>query len=362
MYALFTQSQHPVGSVSRPAQFEWLQRSYQAEIEKIKEYYRTRVFALPNQHVLVRLLTTATVPIQYDIDRYVEVASARSPYISKHFKFTSEINAGVPHSNCFYGGVTEEYILSIENYINPYQQTVTWDDVPAVQVLKHPVSDLSLSLPTGGVYGNMPGTSVVSLDLPRLLLQYRTFLIEQNRRSLNESEQILGPTHFVHQYILPQLMETHLDYVWMNRLMNRFYGAPNSIAYKKLPFHVLAYDSKLDELADQVLKQLIDSKSWYTHSLQAIPSFYKKDMLQALQMPDLAQTNHVWWLFFLCRLPVMKFLLDVGGANGIRSNRTYVNQLQVALKRLLSQGIPQGAMSVDTRYDFEYEAKEILKL
>ena len=362
MYALFTQALHPVGSISKPAQFDWLQRSYRAEIEKIKQYYNSRVFTLPNQHVLVRALTTAIVPIQYDIDRYVEVASARSPYVSKHFKFTSEINPGTYHSNCFYGGVVEEYILSIQNYINPFQESPVWDDVPAVSVLQHPVSDLSLSLPTGSTYGNMSGTSVVTIDLPRLLMQYRTFLIEQNRRVNDGSEQILGPAHFIHQKILPQLLETHLDYVWMNRLMNRFYGAPHSIAYKKLPFPVLAYESKMDELADQVLKQLIDSKSWYTHSLQAIPSFYKKDMLEALQLPDLAQTNHVWWLVFLSRLPVMKFLLDVGGQNGIRSNRTYVNQLQVALKRLISQGIPQEVMSTNTKFDFMYDANEIFKL
>ena len=362
MYALFTQSQSPVGSVSRPAQFEWLQRSYRSEIEKIKQYFNTRVFTLPNQHLLVRALTTAMVPIQYDIDRYVEVASSRSPYVAKHFKFTSEISAGTHHANSFYGGVVEEYILSIENYINPYQESPIWDDVPAVSVLQHPVSDMSLSLPTGSVYGNMPGTSVITLDLPRLLLQYRAFLIEQNRRVANGSEQILGPSHFIHQKVLPQLLESHLDYVWMNRLMNRFYGAPNSIAYKKLPFPVLAYEAKIDELADQVLKQLVDSKSWYTHSLQAIPSFYKKDMLEALQMPDLAQTSQVWWLTFLCRLPVMRFLLDVGGENGIKSNRGYVNQLQVAMKRLISQGIPNGAMSTNTQFDFEYEASEILKL
>lgn len=362
MYALFTQTQSPVGSVSKPAQFEWLQRSYLSEIEKIKQYYNTRVYTLPNQHALVRALTTAIVPLQYDIDRYVEVASVRSPYVCKNFKFTSEINAGTYHSNVFYGGVVEEYILATEGYINPFQESSIWDDVPAVTVLQHPVSDLSLSLPTGSTYGNMSGTSVVTLDLPRLLMQYRSFMLEQNRRVNDGSEQILGPAHFIHQKVLPQLLETHLDYTWMNRLMNRFYGAPNSLAYKKLPFPVLDYESKLDDLADQVLKQITDSKSWYTHTLQSIPSFYKKDMLEALQMPDLALTGQVWWLVFLTRLPVMKFLLDVGGPNGIRSNRGYVNQLQVALKRLLSQGIPNGAMSTNTLFDFEYEANEILKL
>lgn len=362
MYALFTQTQSPVGGVSKPAQFEWLQRCYLSEIEKIKQYYNTRVFSLPNQHILVRALTTAIVPQQYDIDRYVEVALSRSPYVCKHFKFTSEINAGTPHSNCFYGGVVEEYVLAHEGYINPFQESPIWDDVPAVSVLQHPVSDLSLSLPTGSAYGNMAGTSVVTLDLPRLLLQYRTFCKEQAKKIDQGSEQTLGPSHFIHQKILPQLLETHLDYVWMNRLMNRFYGAPNSLPYKKLPFAVLAYESKMDELADQVLKQITDSKSWYTHTLQSIPSFYKKDMLESLQMPDLALTGQVWWLVFLTRLPVMKFLLDVGGPNGIRSNRGYVNQLQIALKRLLSQGIPNGAMSTNTKFDFEYEANEILKL
>lgn len=362
MYALFTQPTSPVGGVTKPAQFDWLQRSYLAEIEKIKNYYKTRVFSLPNQHVLVRTLTTAIVPLQYDIERYVEVSSARSPYVCKHFKFTSELNAGTPHSNCFYGGVVDEYILAVENYINPFQESPTWDDVPAIRVLQHPVSDLSLCLPTGSTYGNMSGTSVVTLDLPRLLLQYRGFMLKQNRRINDGSEQILGPAHFIHQEVLPQLLETHLDYVWMNRLMNRFYGAPSSLAYKKLPFNVLDYGSKLDELADQVLKQITDSKSWYIHTLQSIPSFYKKDMLESLQMPDVALTSQVWWLVFLTRLPVMKFLLDVGGPNGIRSNRGYVNQLQVALKRLLSQGIPNGSMSTNTLFDFEYEANQILKL
>lgn len=362
MYSLFTQKNQPIGSITVPAQFEWLQSSYQAEISKIKQYYRTRVYTLPNQHILVRALTTALVPMEYDAGRYAEVASARSPYVSKYFKFTSTIEPGHVQQNSFYGGNIDEYILSIEDYVNPFDTPTSWFSEPCVKVIEHPVSDLSLTLPTGSDYSDASGTSVISIDLPRLLLQYRAFFLEQERRIQHGSEQRLGIPHFIHMYILPQLLDTHLDWVWLNRLMARFYGAPNSVAMKKLPFAVLDYHDKIDAMADQVIKRLKNSKMWYTHSLQNIPSFYKTNMLEALQMPDIALTSHVWWLLFMSRLTVMRFLIDIGGKEGLRSNRGYINQLQIHLKRLISSGIPNGVLSKDIQFDFDYEANRILKL
>lgn len=336
MYNLFTQRFDGNNSLIKPPGMELVRRIYQREIEHIVSYYHDRVFAVMSNHLLCRVVTTGMVPITYDMDRFMEAAYARSPYIAKHFNFTSEINYGSFEKGVFYGLGNDELLLYSEEYFDPIDGLENWKDLRPVKVLEHPISDVGLLLPNGLNHSTATGLCVVAINLVMLFVQYRGFVTEQMAKVPGEGG-LLDVAHFIHMYVLPGMLESHVEIVILNRFKNLFYGAPMSMATKHHPFPVVDYSDKIDKVLKEILKHLKDSKMSYYSALKNIPTVFSEDMQDALLMPDNAQTVQVWWALILSRLGTMKFLIDLQGRNGIQNNRSYVNKIKIEVKRLEKQ-------------------------
>lgn len=362
MYNLFTKRFTASNSVVKPPAFELIKRTYQREIASIVNYYQSRVFTVKSNHLLCRVLTSAGVPMQYELDRFVEVALTRSPYVAKYFNFTSELSAGKIHDGVFYGPGNQEIILYRDGYFSPSLAMANWKHIRAVKVLKHPVSDLGLMLPNGMANSTDKGLCTVSVNLPLLMVQYRGFVMEQNARLSTGAEGLLGVSHFVHMYVLPNMMHSHMELVILNRLTNLFYGAPMGDRLKKHPFPIVDYGDKLDGVLRLVLKQITNSKMMYFSTLKNIPSIGKEDLQDALLMPDLALTRQVWWALLVTRLDTMKFLIDVGRKNGVANNGVYVNRLKTDIKRISHENLLQTVLPEDTAYDIAQTFESIMAL
>ena len=362
MQKLFTKRFDSTNSVIKPPAFELIRRIYQRQIDTITDYYHSRVIGVPSNHLLCRLLTTANVPFQYDVDRYMEAAYARSPYVGKYFNLTSEINYGRFNDGVFYGPGNDELLLYDESYFNPYDALLQWKTLSPVKVLEHPISDFGLKLPDGRSNSTATGLSVVSIDIPLLLLQYRGFVMEQYGRIIGGEAGQLATSHFVHMYVLPGMIKSHIDLVIMNRLKNLYYGAPMSQATTKHPFQVIDYGSRVDRVLLDVLKHIENKSTLYSTSLKSIPSVYGQDMQDALMVPDMSPTRQVWWALILTRLSTASFLLDVGGKEGVRSNGDYLNKYQLIIKQLERDSVLASVLPSERRHDTLATFEEILTL
>lgn len=337
MYNLFTQRFEGNNSQIKPPGFELVRRIYQREIDNIVSYYHDRVFAVKSNHLLCRVITTGMVPIGYDMERFMEAAYARSPYLSNHFNFTSEINYGNFEKGVFYGKGNDELLIYSEEYFDPIDGLENWKDLRPVKVLEHPISDFGLLLPNGLVHSTAKGLCVISINLVMLFVQYRGFVTEQMAKRGTVDASLLDTAHFVHMYVLPGMLQSHMEIAILNRFKNLFYGAPMSTATKHHPFPVVDYSDRTDKVLKEILKHVKDSKMSYYSALKNIPTIYSEDMQDALLMPDVAQTVQVWWALILTRLSTMKFLIDLQGTNGVHNNRSFVNKLKIEVKRLEKQ-------------------------
>ncbi len=330
MYTLFTSRPEPQFSVMMSPAFEMIRRNFQKEISKIIDYYQTRVFAVQGNHLLVRLLMQAAVPANYTLDRFMSTVYARSPYIAKHFRFTSDIEYGIFHEGVFYGPGNKEIIFNNEEYFDPYEVSADWKNQRPIKVLDHQISDLSLLLPNGKVNSTGQGFCALSINLPMLLCMYRAFLLDQNsrRRSREGASMLLGTTHFVHMYVLPTLLESHVDIALMNRMSNIFHGIEMSKPVRKYVFHVIDQSDKVDRVLQEVVKRLEGKRANYAAYLQNMPSVYHTSMLESLKMPDFSKTRQVRWALVVSRLAAMNFLLQLGGESGVASNGVFINELK----------------------------------
>lgn len=362
MYKLFTKHYEINNGVVKPAAFDYIKRIYQRELEKIKEYYASRVYAVKSNHLLCRILTTATAPMSYELNRYVEVVIARSPYIAKHFNLTSEINYGTSFDGVFYGYNNIETIISYEEYFDALDAFTNWKKVQAVKVLMHPFSDLGLQLPNGKVSSIEYGNVTVAVNIPLLLVQYRGFVMQQYGKLENADDSLLAVSHFVHMYVLPNMLDSHLELVILNRMMNLQFGAPMGQAVRKHPFPIIDYSSKLDKVLEEIHERISHSRRLYSMDLKNIPSISYDDMQESLIVPDLAPTRQVWWAIFYSRLKVMKYLIDVGGNEGVAYNRDYINRLQIDIKRFKSEKIFDAMLDKDTLFELNDTFENILAI
>lgn len=339
MFELFLHPSRDIGGIYTWPQFDYIRRTYQRELEKIEEYYHSRVYAVKSNHFLVNLLNVLNVPMQYTPERFVQACRARGAYAGKTLGMTSELSPGLIHHGTFYGPGSEEILLAVDDWFDLSDVISDWQNVSAVKVRWHSRSDLGLMLPNGKASGTETGLATIEINIAQLALQYRQFSIDQYKRQ-SETGGMLGGVHFIHMYVLPNMMRSHMDIVVMNRLMNLYYGKPMGASLFHHAFSLSDYAGKMDVVLKQVLARLGSVLLSDEAMLGNIPTVVHSTMQNALQMPDLAPTKQVWWALLLSRLEVMTFLVDLNVSTGSLSrNHLDLNALSWDLQRLKRENI-----------------------
>lgn len=357
MLDLFDGEMPVLGNRHKYGEFDYLHRTLKIELLNVDDYYKNRVYAVKNTHLLVRLLTHLSVPISYSADRYVNTALARTRYVATSFGITSDVNQGIIHDGVFYGPGSKEIIIHNEEYFNPFAVETDWKNICAVQVLTHPKSDLNLLLPNGKYTSTGSGLSAFSVNLALLALQYRGFCLDQSIK-MDEKHSLLGLTHFIHMYVLPNMVFGQLDLVLLNRLMNIYYKRPQGTGLIKHPFNILQYPGKIDNHLNNVLYTVSNKPMLYKDMLNNIPCVTSNSMIDALELPDVAPTRQVLWSLLVSRLDVIKFLIDAGGEEGLQRNSSYIAKLKIGLKRIRRENVishalpPEMAMGIMETIDY----------
>lgn len=361
MFELFQSTTPHPGSQRLPPEFEYVKRTYLRELLTLQEYYHSRVYAVRNQNLLVRILTHVDTPMEYIADRYVEVTRVRAPYLAKAYRLTSEIDYGVVHPGTFYGPGTDEVLLYDDTYFDPVYAEKNWKRITAVTPIWHPRSDLGFMLPNGKATSTDNGLAVTAINIPLLALQYRCFLRDQLVSQKTDAG-MLGPNHFVHMYVLPNMMFAHTDIVIMNRLMRVYYGLPMGEARQRHPFPIVQYDNKLDSVLSKIVTDYQNRPMQYDWLLSAMPTISSEDMAHALLMPEIAPTRQVWWSMMISRLETIGFLIDLGGEEGIRRNGVHLNRLNRDLRRLKRENIYDQVLPYETSRPIRLLSDKLIEL
>ena len=337
MYSIFTRRLRPGSSVTSFAAFDLVRRVLANECNRIEGYYHSRVYSVRNEHLLCRMINLCMAPMDYSPERFVDVVMARAPYIARNLGLTDSINQGKFHKGVFYGDI-QELIFDVYDSFDLTWASANWEKLKPITVLAHPVSDFGLTPLTGKKRSTATGFAAIQINIPMLVFQFRCFL----KRSIIEVDDVqkanFGVQQFVHQYPITGMIPSHTELVCLNRLKNLFYGLPNSRALSLNPFAITDMSTKVDDVMENVLRKIIDANIPYEGALTNIPSLFEDDMQEVLLMPRMSLTRQVWWALFYTRLKDMAFLFDVGGVNGVKMNRQYINEFKVMIDRFRSDG------------------------
>jgi len=332
VYSLFESRYRPNTGVIRPAGAEYVRRVYQREVDKVIHYHQSRFFYLKNDHILVRLIVTAFRDAAHTLPAYVESIRDRTDALAKSFQFTSPVSRGKIWDGDFYGPGSQEIILAVDDEFDIGEVQLKWRELASVTVLTHPVSNLQLLLPDGSSQGNIDGLSVICVNIPLLLLQFRLWVDEQEK--LGESTNQVAVSGFVRKYVLPNMMKTHTDLAALNLALCSYYEIPRTRPARYNPFMVVDYEDKAIAIYKETMDHFENGMKLYLPFMKSLFSIFAEDAQEALLMPDMARTRQVWWALILARLPFMQFLMTYGGHEGVQSNRRLWNSIKIDLERL----------------------------
>lgn len=342
-------------------EFENIRRSYIRDLKEIKHYYHTRVYSVINSHFLTNILMNVTVPINYDNMRYVEAARVRAYSIAHMAGLSMPSSVGIVHKGNFYGPGCDEIYIYDDEYFDVGYVAENWREISALRVLQHPKSDLKMLLPNGKRYSSETGLVSISINIAMLSLQFKMFYIDQIAKS-KEKGDVLTMSHFLHMYVLPNMLDSHMDIAIFNRLTNLYYGKPMGVGLFRHPFAIVDYTDKVDKILNKVLNRISSVQGSTVSIIRTIPTLIYPNMLDSLHMPDIAPTRQVWWALLLTRLDTCKFLLDVRSKVINGRNATDLYSLQFDLRRLLRDAVLQSVLKQELMFDVNETIEEILAM
>jgi len=325
-------NKHPSTGIVIPSDLPYLRRLYTFNRDSIYNYYLKRNFAVKNTHILSRLLEHFPSFLQYDTFRYLDFSNDKTKYLAKHFKFTSDIEKGIVHPSYFFGNDGEEIILSNYETFNPIDVQRNWETSEVVSVIRHNRNDIKLLLPLGTDDGSRSGLDIISVNIPKLSIKYREFIRTQLYNESTGSGLVLNKNHFVIKYILPFMIEDIIDHVFVNKLMDKFYGEEEVIPHFKHRFKIFEPRIQLERYIDYSLDIITSRKLDFANILRNIQLVFKRDASELLSTNDIGTTRQMQWAILVSKLPYMIFLYEVSKNKDL--NRHIILDWKRAVKRI----------------------------
>lgn len=327
----------------RFAEWSWVRDGLERCLETAVSYYRQNPMAVPSEHFLVRLLGSISVPQSLNVERYYDNVDALALNLSMSLKMTSSIFPGAVFGGVFYGPGCHEVLLAHTGAFNPTEVEKDWQSIQAIQVLRSPRSDLQVALPDGQP-GQERGLAVVAINIPLLAVQYRAFRQQQlqvQEAAGDQADSVLGLRHFIHMYVLPNMLASQMDQQLFNRLNKLSTGEPLGQSTAKLPFAmpIQSFQHQASLTMLRVLERLREHAQSFTTMLQTIPAVSQSNMEDVMRLPGMAPTRQVDWALTISRLHALAFLFRESRGGASARNQMEINALARAALNYSSNNV-----------------------
>lgn len=329
MYDFFTEGAMRNRGAATAPYFLYVREGMVTEIAKVIGYYRERSLVVRNDHLLVRLLKHLNVSMNRDLRNYADTASDRLASVSRVMQITSAVNVGkVIQPGEFYGD-NPEIIIADDTEFDYEEAMKDWKNLEPIKVHRHPFTDMSVAVPAGEYKGsNEKGLIVLSVHFAKLAIQYRGWYMSERSQADGSTESM---AQFVRRYPVTNLVRSHMDVALFNRLAALKKGALVAPYNRVNPVYQIDYSSRIDAALQKYIDNVLGTQRTFEEYLLNLPSFRGESMLETFALPRVVPTRQVEWALVLARLPLIFFLLSVGGDKQHPANRQYLNRIKETL-------------------------------
>lgn len=317
MIPFFSRMPEVAAPIQFPRKWDYLRTGLKINLQRVQTFAQIYPKAVNSSHFLIRLLMSLAVPMSLPTARYYDSVDDRARVVSSLMGMTSPYAKGKTHDGIFYGeGCTEVLILN-EDFVDFLWVHEHWQEATPITVLHHPKSDLDLLIPDGVSYSNESGLAVISINIAMLAVMYRAFTLEQTRKSDS-----LSPYQFIAGWVLPNMLNSHLDLAIFNRIQQAAFGEDKVVLVnRRHSFSLVNYDFMMNQSLLQQVELLSRLHRSFTTMVHGMPAISQQDMADVLQMPDLYATTQIDWILFACRVPAITLLLKLCGKTALATDR-----------------------------------------
>lgn len=359
MYTFFNRKTNIIQGVKTPTEWYYVKDGLRKNLATVIKYYRNTSMAVPANHFLVKLLQSIAVSQSLPLDRYYANVDAVAMNLSMALKMTSSIYGGKIFSGTFYGPGSDEVIIANDDPFDPRVIDRDWKNASPVKVLMHPKTDLALNIPNGDSNGTEKGLSVFTVNIPMLAVMYRAFRNSEIAFVQNAEESQRSLMQFIHMYVLPNMLFSHLDIALFNRVHHLQRGLGMSTSRRNHPFYLTDWTLRVDRVQTDILDFLDKGQYNFGTMLRYIPAAVEDNMEEVMLLPNLAPTRQVMWALTAARLPVLDFLFLQNSRGNAYPNRAEINKvlrdvLWYGRDQMLRQYLP-----IDIYYDVSDQVEEI---
>jgi hypothetical protein len=303
-------------------------------------HYRHASYSVAPDHLLVQLLQSINVPLSLNSERYYSNISINALPVANSFQFTTPFGSGKIFRGVFFNKTVQEVIIGFDEAFNMEKVEARWEDATPVRVLRHPFTNLNLQVPNGRFVSQEAGLAVVAVNVSLLAVQYRAFRnAEQRKQVANPDYTQRNIQQFMHMYVLPNMLESYLDYALFNRVNALWLDRPLNNAPAREAVHMPTYHRQVDNVYVRLMEILKGSSYSAPALLAAVPAATQPDMRAVMFVPDVAPTRQILWSVILARLPMLLFLIQVSKKVERVQNQTGLADIMITLTRLKKQRV-----------------------
>lgn len=357
MYSLFNIRAEVNSRVSNPPNWNTIRTGLRQNLSRVISYYRRNPMAVESDHILVRLLQTIAIPKSLEITRYLDNVQSLATEVAMAMQFTNPASYGKVFDGDFYGKGSTEIILAHSTSFDLAEAHRNWENVAAVKVYRHAKSDLMLNIPNGKATSDETGIAVLAVNIPLLAIQYRAFRLAENEWAKMYGDSPRSIMQFVHMYVLPNMLFSHLDVAVFNRYNRLLHAEKCGQSKLKHSFHIVDYVDRMDHLQLSVLNQLSISDQSFSSIMQNIQLVTKEDLQDLMQLPKVVGTRQVTGAMTIACLDALDFVSSATDLT--RTNMSEVNKLIRTIRGYRNNGIFR-LLDSDTRNSVEAQLDNIL--
>lgn len=307
----------------------FLRETYQREMDKITYYYHNRMSKVNNNHLLVRLITTASPGYTLPFEDYVREIEANSKYYARNFGIVTDGNVGETKRDVMFGSGSEEVFLFTTDAYNIFEIESTWKTVNAVRVIYHSLTDIDFLRPDETIDFYAPTVFIYGIDVKTLLLQYRYWALEQL-----SMENGTDPAVFVYQYVMTNMMKDIMDISMYNRAIAILKGESlDTYIEKRHPFSIVNYISRIDDVIKKHVDYIAKSSRDFSTVLEMLPTLFSKNGQELIFNTNLnITTRQSRWAKLLTMLFFIRDILNISNGQTIRRNKNRITDLRMDLR------------------------------
>lgn len=360
MHKLFQLEQSGSTPYSRVPNWQVLSDGLVRNHKLVVNYYEQYPQVVSSSHFLVRLLYAVNIGKSLPIERFYYAACARSLNTAMALKLTTSLSRGDVFDGVFYGKGSREVIIGHIDSFDYAKSEYTWRSLESVRVLHHPKSDLSMIVPDGRATSAETGLSVISINIPMLLVQYYHFSKEQDARE-SQGMARRSVMQFIYSYVLTNALKSHLDYAVFNRMYNMQRGIPMGESAVKHSFALINYSSLLDESLKEMNRRAVDLPYKFDAKMKLVPSIFSANMSELSKLPDMASTLQVFWALVTSRIKMLSFLVRANKVSNARAiGASEINNIQRLIRIQSTQDVMKNILGFDAWYDIASDVDTVM--